>query len=53
MDGWNGTENPEIDPHKYVQVIVDNNMQSNSIGEKDFSTEGAGTNGLKRKKKIN
>lgn len=53
MDGWNGTENPEIGPHKYVQVIVDNNMQSNSIGEKDFSTEGAGTNGLKRKKKIN
>lgn len=51
MDGWNGTENPEIGPHKYVQVIVDNNMQSNSIGEKDFSTEGAETNGLKRKKK--
>ena len=34
MDGQNGTENPEIGPHKYVQVIVDNNMQSNSTGER-------------------
>lgn len=51
MDGWNGTENPEIGPHKYVQVIVDNNMQSDSTGERQTSTEGAGTNGLKRKKK--
>lgn len=50
MDGWNGKENPEIGPYKYVQVIADNNMQSDSTGERQTSTEGAGTNGLKRKK---
>ena len=35
MHGWNGTEHPEIGPHKYVQVTVDNNMQSNSTEERE------------------
>lgn len=33
MDQWNGIDDPEIDPHKYTQLVFDKDAKINSMEE--------------------
>ena len=46
---WNRIENPEIDPHKYAQLILDKEAN----GEKIFSTSCVRATGHPQAKKMN
>ena len=42
-DQWNKIENPEIDPHKYGQMIVDKGAKATQWSTNSFSINGADT----------
>ena len=42
-DQWNKTENPEIDPHKYSQPIVNKGAKAIQWSTNSFSANGADT----------